>query len=86
MAKVRSEWTSSIRACGLLVDALGYSGTARFLRHFGEGNGNYLAIQEKLFKGMRLDQMYKRPASIIPTNSVDAFPSRSAGFYFRPAT
>ena len=40
-----------------LVDALGYSGAARFLRHFSKGNGDYVQIQEKLFKGMRLDQI-----------------------------
>ena len=27
-----------------LVDALGYSGTARFLRHFSKGEGDYLVI------------------------------------------
>ena len=60
MAKVRSERDlvdSGIRA---LVDALGYSGAARFLRHFSKGKGDYLQIQEKLFKGMRLDQIYKK--------------------------
>ncbi|HEV8725673.1 MAG TPA: hypothetical protein VGW77_34070 [Candidatus Binatia bacterium] len=60
MAKVRSERDlvdSGIRA---LVDALGYSGAARFLRHFSKGNGDYLQTQEKLFKGMRLDQIYKK--------------------------
>jgi hypothetical protein len=60
MAKVRSERDlvdSGIRA---LVDALGYSGAARFLRHFSKGNGDYLQTQQKLFKGMRLDQIYKK--------------------------
>ncbi|HEY3150716.1 MAG TPA: hypothetical protein VGK65_03515 [Candidatus Binatia bacterium] len=60
MAKVRSERDlvdSGIRA---LVDALGYSGAARFLRHLSKGNGAYLQTQEKLFKGMRLDQIYKK--------------------------
>ena len=60
MAKVRSERDlvdSGIRA---LVDALGYSGAARFLRHFSKGNGDYLRTQQKLFKGMRLDQIYKK--------------------------
>jgi hypothetical protein len=49
MAKVRSERDlvdSGIRA---LVDALGYSAAARFLRHFSKGNRDYLQIQEKLF-------------------------------------
>ena len=43
-----------------LVDALGYSGTARFHRHFPKGNGDYLQIQSKLFKGMDLEQIYKK--------------------------
>ena len=43
-----------------LVDALGYSGVARFLRHFSKGEGDYLVIQEKLFKGMDLEQIYKK--------------------------
>jgi hypothetical protein len=43
-----------------LVDALGYSGAARFLRHFSKGEGDYLVIQEKLFKGMDLEQIYKK--------------------------
>jgi hypothetical protein len=43
-----------------LVDALGDSGAARFLRHFSKGSSEYLEIQEKLFKGMRLDQIYKK--------------------------
>jgi hypothetical protein len=33
---------------------------ARFLRHFSKGNGDYLQIQQNLFKGMRLDQIYKK--------------------------
>jgi hypothetical protein len=59
MAKVRSERDlvdSGIRA---LVDALGYSGAARFLRHFSKGNGDYLEIQNRLFKGTRIEQIYK---------------------------
>jgi len=50
MAQVKSDRDlvdSGIRA---LVDALGYSGAARFLRHFSKGEGDYLVIQEKLFQ------------------------------------
>lgn len=60
MAKVKSERDLVDNGIRALVDALGYSGAARFLRHFSKGNGDYLQIQEKLFKGMRLDQMYKK--------------------------
>jgi len=60
MAKVKSDRDlvdSGIRA---LVEALGYSGAARFLRHFSKGEGDYLVIQEKIFKGMDLEEIYKR--------------------------
>jgi hypothetical protein len=60
MAKVRSERDLVDQGIRALVDALGYSGAARFLRHFSKGNGDYLEIQKKLFKGMRLDQIYKK--------------------------
>jgi len=59
MAKVRSERDLVDHGIRALVDALGYSGAARFLRHFSKGNSDYLEIQEKHFKGMRLDQIYK---------------------------
>lgn len=60
MAKVKSDRDlvdSRIRA---LVEALGYSGAARFLRHFSKGEGDYLVIQEKIFEGMDLEEIYKR--------------------------
>jgi hypothetical protein len=60
MAKVRSERELVDYGIRALVEALGYSGAARFLRHFSKGNGDYVQIQEKLFKGMRLDQIYKK--------------------------
>jgi len=60
MAKVRSERDLVDNGIRALVDALGYSGAARFLRHFSKGNGDYLQTQEKLFKGMRLDRIYKK--------------------------
>lgn len=60
MAKVRSDRELIDHGIRALVDALGYSGAARFLRHFSKGRGDYLDIQEKLFKGMRLQQIYKK--------------------------
>jgi hypothetical protein len=60
MAKVKSERDLVDNGIRVLVDALGYSGAARFLRHFSKGNGDYLQIQSKLFKGMRLGQIYKK--------------------------
>jgi hypothetical protein len=60
MVKVRSERDLVDHGIRALVDALGYSGAARFLRHFSKGNSEYLEIPKKLFKGMRLDQIYKK--------------------------
>jgi hypothetical protein len=60
MAKVRNDRELIDQGILSLVDALGYSGAARFLRHFSKGKGDYLQIQEKLFKGMRLEQIYKK--------------------------
>jgi hypothetical protein len=60
MAMVRSERDLVDHGIRALVDTLDYSGAARFLRHFSKSNSDYLEIQEKLFKGMRLDQIYKK--------------------------
>jgi len=60
MVKVRSERDLVDHGIRALVDALGYSGASRFLRHFSKGNSDYLEIQEKRYKGMRLDQIYKK--------------------------
>ena len=60
MAKIKSERDFVDHGIRALVDALGYSGAARFLRHFSKSNGDYLQIQEKIFKGMRLEQIYKK--------------------------
>ena len=60
MAKARSDRdlvNSGIRA---LVDALGYSGAVKFLRHFSKGDGDYLVIQEEIFKGMDLEEIYRK--------------------------
>ena len=60
MAEVRSERDLVDLGIQALVEALGYIGAARFLRHFSNSDGEYLQIQEKLLKGMRLDQIYKK--------------------------
>ncbi len=60
MAKLNSERDLMDLGVKALVDALGYSGAARFLRHFSKAGIDYLKIQQKLFKGMRLDQIYKK--------------------------
>jgi hypothetical protein len=60
VGKVKSDRDLVDSGIKALVDALGYSGAARFLRHFSKGEGDYLVIQEKLFKGMDLEQIYKK--------------------------
>jgi hypothetical protein len=60
VAKVKSERDLVDSGIKALVDALGYSGAARFLRHFSKGQGDYLLIQEKIFKGMELEEIYKK--------------------------
>jgi hypothetical protein len=60
VAKVKSERDLVDSGIKALVAALGYSGAARFLRHFSKGEGDYLVIQEKLFKGMDWRKSTKR--------------------------
>lgn len=60
MTKVKSDRDLLDSGIKALVDALGYSGAVRFLRHFSKGEGDYLVIQEKIFKGMGLDEIYKK--------------------------
>jgi hypothetical protein len=60
MAKVKSDRDLVDNGIKALVEALGYSGAVRFLRHFSKGEGDYLVIQERIFKGMDLEQIYKK--------------------------
>jgi hypothetical protein len=63
MAKANSDRDlvdSGIRA---LVEALGYSGGARLLRHFSKGESDYLVIQEKIFKGIDLEEILQEGKS-----------------------
>jgi hypothetical protein len=60
VAKVKSERDLLDSGIKALVDALGYSGAARFLRYFSKGEDDYLVIQEKLFRGMDLEQIYNK--------------------------
>ncbi len=60
MAKVKSDRDLLDSGIKALISALGYSGAVRFLRHFSKGEGDYLVIQEKIFKGMDVEQIYKK--------------------------
>ena len=60
MAKVKSDRDLVDSGIKALISALGYSGAVRFLRHFSKGEGDYLVIQEKIFKGMDVELIYKK--------------------------
>lgn len=60
MAKVKSDRDILDTGMKALVNALGYSGAVRFLRHFTKGEGDYLVIQEEIFKGMDVEQIYEK--------------------------
>jgi hypothetical protein len=65
VAKVQSDrdlMDSGLRA---LVDALGYSGAVRFLRHSSKGEGDYLLIQEKLLRAWNWSRSTRRQKIII---------------------
>ena len=68
MAKVKSDRDIVDTGMKALVEALGYSGAVRFLRHFSKGEGDYLVIQEKIFKGMDLEQIYKKAREHYQSN------------------
>lgn len=50
-----------IRQIGIkaLTKELGYAGTVRFLRQFVKGEGDYLKIQDHLFEGMSVEEIYR---------------------------
>ena len=60
MAKLKSDRDLVDTGIRALVEALGYSGAAKFLRHFSKGEGDYLVVQERIFKRMGLEEIYKR--------------------------
>jgi hypothetical protein len=59
-AKAKSDRDIVDAGMKALIDALGYSGAIRFLRHFTKGEGDYLVLQEEIFKGMDLEQIYEK--------------------------
>lgn len=48
------------RGSNVLIKELGYSGFIRFIRQV-ENNGteDYLSIQQEIYKGMNIDEIYK---------------------------
>jgi len=70
MAKVKSDRDVLDTGIKALVDALGYAGAVRFLRHFSKGEGDYLVIQQELFKGM-IWKRYTRKRNNIMKGTAD---------------
>ena len=60
MAKVKNDRDILDTGIKALVEALGYSGAVRFLRHFTKGERDYLVIQEEIFKGMDVQEIYEK--------------------------
>lgn len=60
MQKVKDD--IEIRDLGMksLIRTLGYAGMIRFLRQFSKGSGDYLKLQERIFKGMTIDEIYEK--------------------------
>ncbi len=60
MQKVKND--IEIRNLGMksLINTLGYAGMIRFLRQFSKGSGDYLELQEKIFKGMTVEEIYEK--------------------------
>jgi hypothetical protein len=52
--------TSSIRVFARSLTLWAIAARLDSCAIFPKGNGDYLEIQKKLFKGMRLDQIYKK--------------------------
>jgi hypothetical protein len=76
VAKVKSErdlLNSGIKA---LVDALGYSGAARFLRHFSQGRRTISSFKRSFSKGWPWNRFTRRQKNIIETGSYED-PSRT---------
>ena len=49
------------KGSNVLIKELGYSGFIRFIRQVeNNGNEDYLKIQEGIYKGMNIDEIYKQ--------------------------
>ena len=45
----------------VLIKELGYTGFIRYIRHLeGAGRGDQLTIQEDIYKGMSVDEVYEK--------------------------
>jgi len=49
------------KGSNVLIKELGYSGFMRFIRQVeNNGNEDYLSIQQEIYKGMKIDEIYKQ--------------------------
>jgi hypothetical protein len=57
---VRTE--ADVREAGYtaLIESLGYADAIRFLVQISPGQGDYLALQERIFGEMNVDELYER--------------------------
>lgn len=75
VAKVKSDRDLVDSGIKASVDALGYSGAARFLRHFSKGKGDYSSFNRSFSKEWTWQRSTRRQKSIIePSNSVASLP------------
>ena len=75
VAKVKSDRDLVDSGIKALVDALGYSGAARFLRHFSEGRATISSFKRNFSKGWTWKRSTRRQKTIIePSSSVASLP------------
>ena len=49
------------KGSNVLIKELGYSGFLRFIRQVeNNGSEDYLSIQQEIYKGMNIDEIYKQ--------------------------
>ena len=60
MQKVKDDIEIRYKGMKSLINTLGYAGMIRFSRQFSRGSGDYLELQEKIFKGRTVDEIYEK--------------------------
>jgi hypothetical protein len=46
-----------------LIESLGYTDAIRFLVHFGQGQGDYIEWQDRMFGEMTVDELYQQAST-----------------------
>ena len=54
--------TAALRKAGYtaLIESLGFADTVRFLVQVSQGQGDYLELQDRIFEGMSVDELYEQ--------------------------